>query len=173
MPTPTITAQDFITNLQGDGTARTVDVRTPAEFRSEHIDGSVLIPLADLPSRLAEIRELPGPPILLCRSGQRAVKAHEVLARSGVQDAVIVEGGIAAYLEAGGATRRGKATMSLERQVRLTAGALVLSGVVLGFLIHPAAHVLAGGVGLGLIVAALTDTCAMGLLLARMPWNQQ
>ena len=67
---------------------------------------------------------------------------------------------------------RGKKAMSLERQVRVAAGSLVLLGVALAALVHPGFVGLAAFVGAGLLFAGLTDTCGMGLLLARMPWNR-
>ena len=68
---------------------------------------------------------------------------------------------------------RGKAAVSLERQVRIAAGSLVLAGVTLGLLVHPAIFGLAGFVGAGLVFSGVTDTCGMGLVLARMPWNNR
>ena len=66
----------------------------------------------------------------------------------------------------------GKETMSLERQVRIAAGSLVLVGVLGGTLMHPYFYGLSGFVGAGLVFAGVTDTCAMGMMLARMPWNK-
>ena len=66
----------------------------------------------------------------------------------------------------------GSRVISLERQVRIAAGSLVLLGVALGLLVHPAFIGLAAFVGAGLVFAGVTDWCGMGLLLARMPWNQ-
>jgi len=48
----------------------------------------------------------------------------------------------------------------------------VFAGAVLGFLVHPYFFGLSGFVGAGLMFAGITDTCAMGMLIARMPWNQ-
>jgi rhodanese-related sulfurtransferase len=86
-----------------------------------------------------------------------------------------VEGGTAAWERAGlqVVRREGRRVISLERQVRIAAGSLVLIGVTLGWLVHPALFGLAAFVGLGLVFAGVTDWCGMGLLLARMPWNQK
>jgi len=67
---------------------------------------------------------------------------------------------------------RGKKTISLERQVRIAAGSLVVLGVVLGWLIHPGLSGIAAFVGAGLVFAGVTDTCGMAMVLAKMPWNQ-
>ena len=85
---------------------------------------------------------------------------------------VNVEGGTLACVEAGLPVVRGKKAISLERQVRIAAGSLVLLGVLLGWFVHPAFIGLSAFVGAGLVFAGITDTCGMGMMLARMPWNQ-
>ena len=87
-------------------------------------------------------------------------------------DVASVEGGTSAWDADGLPVVRGRKSMSLERQVRIAAGTLVLSGVVLGFAIHPGFFGLSGFVGAGLIFAGITDTCAMGMMIAKMPWNR-
>ncbi|MEZ6066663.1 MAG: DUF2892 domain-containing protein [Planctomycetaceae bacterium] len=108
---------------------------------------------------------------VICKSGSRGSKACEQLAASGL-DVVNVDGGTEAWAAAGLPVVRGKASMSLERQVRIAAGLLVLVGVTLAYLIHPAWMGLSAFVGAGLVFAGITDTCGMGLMLAKMPWNQ-
>src|SRR5690606_25251468 len=110
---------------------------------------------------------------VLCKSGQRARMAADRLASLGF-DLQVVEGGTDACVAAGVPVVRGAAqVMSLERQVRIVAGSLVLMGALLGWLVAPGFYVLSGFVGAGLVFAGVTDTCAMGLLLARMPWNSR
>jgi hypothetical protein len=82
-----------------------------------------------------------------------------------------VEGGTLACVEAGVPVVRGRKAISLERQVRIAAGSLVLLGAGLSF-VHPAFVGIAAFVGAGLVFAGVTDTCGMGMLIARMPWNQ-
>ena len=67
---------------------------------------------------------------------------------------------------------RGKKAVSLERQVRIAAGTLVLAGAVLGWFVDSAFIGLSAFVGAGLLFAGVTDTCGMGMVLARMPWNR-
>src|SRR5260221_574840 len=62
--------------------------------------------------------------------------------------------------------------ISLERQVRIAAGAIVVVGVVLAQFVHPLFMGLSAFVGCGLIFAGLTDRCGMGMLIAKAPWNQ-
>ena len=76
-----------------------------------------------------------------------------------------------ACVESGLPVARGKKAISLERQVRIAAGSLVLLGAALSF-VHPAFIGVSAFVGAGLVFAGITDTCGMGMILARMPWNR-
>jgi len=171
--TPVVSASEAVAAVRDRGAGSMLDVRTPAEVAAEHVEGTVCIPLDELDRRIDEVRSMPGAPLVLCRSGQRARKAMEVLRRHDIQGATVVEGGILAWTEAGGATRKGKGAMSLERQVRIAAGSIVALGSLLGFVVHPAFHGLSAFVGCGLVFAGVTDTCGMGMLIARMPWNRR
>ena len=62
--------------------------------------------------------------------------------------------------------------MSLERQVRIAAGTLAAAGGFLALLVSPWFAAIPAFVGTGLVFAGVTDTCAMGLLLARLPYNR-
>jgi rhodanese-related sulfurtransferase len=149
-----------------------LDVRSPMEFREVHLAGSRLVPL-DALNGSALAGELAGKKVvIICRSGNRAKQATATLAAAGHGDLAILDGGVLAWQAAGLPVNRGQAGLSLERQVRIAAGVLVLSGVVLGTWVHPAFYGLSGFVGAGLIFAGVTDWCGMGLLLARAPWNQ-
>jgi rhodanese-related sulfurtransferase len=149
-----------------------LDVRTPLEFGEMHIEGSVLHPLSDLDAaRVKALTEGKSGCIVVCRSGNRAHKAAERLCAAGLQSVEVLDGGVQAWDAAGLPLKRGKAVMSLERQVRIVAGALVFAGAALGYFVNPAWIALSGFVGAGLVFAGITDFCGMGLLLARMPWN--
>ncbi len=110
--------------------------------------------------------------MLICRSGSRAKKAAEKLAAAGMTNLHILEGGMLAWSEAGLPAKRGRKVMSLERQVRIAAGAIVFTGVLLAQFVNPAFIWLAGFVGAGLMFAGITDWCGMGLLIAKAPWNR-
>ena len=149
-----------------------IDVRTPVEFRDVHAEGARNVPLDRLePARVLQERKGNEPIYVICHTGGRARKACELLQSAGLTDVVNVEGGTKAWAEAGLSVVRGKKAISLERQVRIVAGSLVLIGVGLGFL-HPALFGIAAFIGAGLVFAGITDTCGMGMMLARMPWNQ-
>lgn len=151
---------------------RLVDVRTPAEFQEAHVEFAENIPLDRI--RAEDLRGSDGGPVyVICRTGSRARKACEKLQSGGIDDVAVVSGGTEGWIAAGLDVVRGKSVMSLERQVRIAAGTLVVIGAVLGLTVHPLFVLLSGFVGAGLVFAGITDTCGMGMLLARMPWNQR
>ena len=150
-----------------------VDVRSPAEFDAVSIVGSVNLPLDRLDA-VGVIGPATRPMVLVCRSGARATRAAEILvARDLASDVVVMRGGLNAWVESGGPVERaGPSTWTLERQVRLVAGGIVASSIAASIR-FPRARYLAGAVGLGLVTAAVTDTCAMGELLMRLPYNRR
>lgn len=152
-----------------------IDVRTPAEFREVHSKYARNVPLDSLKPREAMASrpcDPDAPLYVICRSGNRSTKACEAFAKEGYTNIVNVEGGTAAWEAEGLPVNRGKKTISLERQVRIAAGSLVVLGVAGGFFVHPALYALSAFVGAGLVFAGVTDTCGMGMLLAKAPWNQ-
>jgi rhodanese-related sulfurtransferase len=151
-----------------------IDVHTPVEYREVHAEGARSVPLDRLdPQAVAAARDNASEPLyLICRSGSRARQAGERFVAAGVANVVCVEGGTLAWEQAGLPVARGRQAVSLERQVRIAAGSLVLLGAVLALTVHPWVALLPAFVGAGLVFAGVTDTCGMGLLLARMPWNQ-
>lgn len=152
-----------------------IDVRTPVEYREVRCPLARNVPLAGLdPAAVMSARQGPAaaPLYVICRSGSRGRQACEKFRAAGFDNVVNVEGGTLAWAECGLPVVRGKKAMSLERQVRLAAGLLVLLGVGLGFAVHPVFLGVSAFVGAGLVFAGVTDTCGMGLLLARMPWNR-
>lgn len=149
-----------------------LDVRTQAEFTDAHIEGAHLSPLQELnPSDIAHRLQGKTSCILICGSGNRARKAADALCAAGVSRLCVMEGGMKAWQAQGLPVVEGKTTISLERQVRIAAGSLVLLGAILGYFVNPTWIGLPAFVGAGLVFAGVTDTCGMALLLARMPWN--
>lgn len=157
-----------------DGVAQPVqkiDVRSASEFAAGHVPGAVNIPLDEIESRIGDI-SIDHPVLLICQSGKRAAMAAELLERCPVEIALL-EGGTKAWAAAGlPLVRSVRSRWSLERQARLIAGLLVVTGIALSLIVHPAFVVLSVFVGLGLTFAGATDICAMGMLLAKMPWNR-
>jgi rhodanese-related sulfurtransferase len=164
-----------LADLCKSGQIDLIDVRTPVEYRELHATAARNVPLDRLdPVAVMQARNgsKDEPLYVICRSGSRGRQACERFLAAGFPGVVNVEGGTLAWAECGLPVVRGRTAISLERQVRIAAGLLVLLGALLGWLVHPAFVGLAALVGAGLVFAGITDTCGMGLLLARMPWNQ-
>ncbi|RZT75447.1 rhodanese-related sulfurtransferase [Pseudonocardia sediminis] len=150
-----------------------IDVRSAAEYESAHVRGSYHVPLATLAEHTADLAaHLDSPVVLVCQSGVRAEQGRRHLATVGLDRAHVLDGGLPAFSAADGEVVHGRRAWALERQVRLVAGSLVLAGLTAGQLLHPRARLLAAGIGAGLTFSALSDTCAMGSALARLPFNR-
>lgn len=170
----TMTAEEFASKCCD--TDCVLDLRTAAERNTEYLEGSLHLPVQDLgeASFAKVLQEVPGdkPVYLLCQSGRRAVMAIEKLNGS-ARELVIINGGINALKACDITFKQGdRHVVSLERQVRIAAGFLVVLGVVLGTLIAPIFYGVSAFVGCGLMFAGITDNCAMALVLSRMPWNK-
>ncbi|MDX1383970.1 MAG: rhodanese-like domain-containing protein [Thermoanaerobaculia bacterium] len=156
-----------------EGRALIVDVREPAESASECIPGAVSVPLSRFDAAAVPVEE-GKVTVLYCRSGRRSSQAAEELARAGHPEPHHLGGGIEAWKQKGGAVRTSdRKTVSLERQVRIAAGALTVIGTVLGLAVSPWLFAIPAFVGAGLLFAGITDTCGMAMLLARLPYNQR
>ena len=159
--------------LDTDSPCQLIDVRPYPDFAIGHIRGAQLMPLDEIPRRLDEI-DRARPVVLVCRTGKRSAQARETLDAAGFDQASELAGGILAWQQAGlPLDIAARAPWSLERQVRVVAGSLVLLGVALGVTVHPAFLGLSAFIGAGLVFAGVTDWCGMGLLLAKMPWNRR
>jgi rhodanese-related sulfurtransferase len=156
---------------QGGPPVDLIDVRTPAEFGEVHAAFARNVPLDRLAPTVRNGTR--GEPLyFICRSGSRAKKACERFLVAGYTNVAVVEGGTTAWEAAGLPLIHGRKALSLERQVRIAAGLLVVLGVILGWAVDPACSAIAGFIGAGLVFSGITDTCGMAMLLARMPWNQ-
>ena len=169
----TITPADLQKILAAQPSAPLIDVRTPVEFAEVHVSQARSVPLDELkPGSLQLPKDQPV--YLLCRGGQRAAKAADKFAKEGFAQPVVVEGGTLAWIAANLPVTRGTTkVISLERQVRIVAGAIVLTGVLLARCVNFNFIWLSGFVGAGLVFAGITDFCGMGLFLAKMPWNRK
>ena len=193
-PSPVLTPTELARLLRERPETRLLDVRTPGEFEAEHIAGAYNVPLVTLGEHGPEIRAgVAEPVVLVCRSGQRARKAEEALKAAGMTNLHVLDGGMTAWtavgqpvrrgeprmslerqvrIAAGEPVRRGAPRMSLERQVRIAAGALAATGGFLALLVNPLFAAIPAFVGSGLVFAGVTDTCAMGMLIAKLPYNR-
>lgn len=172
--TSTITCKEFAP-LSAKGGFDMIDVRTPMEFYEVHAVGSLLAPLDTLnPELIMASRGARADELLyvICRSGSRSALACKAFEKAGFSNVVNVEGGTLEWIAAGLPVNRGtKRTMSLERQVRICAGLIVLAGTVAA-VFSPWFLIIPGFIGASLTFAGLSNSCGMGMILARMPWNK-
>lgn len=156
-----------------NGEIHLVDVREQAEFAGGRVSGASLIPLATLEERHGEL-DRSKPIYVMCRTGRRSAEAQLKLKSLGFRNVINVTGGLEAWKKEQLPIERDEfAPWSIERQVRFTAGLLVLTGVLLSLSVHPYFIVLSGLIGFGLAFTAAIDWCGMGLLIAKMPWNNR
>ncbi|HTL71314.1 MAG TPA: rhodanese-like domain-containing protein [Candidatus Eisenbacteria bacterium] len=168
-----ISVEQFEKEIRGAAGAQCLDVREPSEYAQLRLESFDSCPLSGLSEKSAAALEKSRTTYLLCRSGARACQAADRLEKMGFTDLRVIEGGVGAFEAAGKPLIRGASRVwGLERQVRFAAGSLVLLGIASARLVHPAGIFLSLFVAAGLIFSAVTDTCGMGMLLARMPWNR-
>jgi len=151
-----------------------VDVRTPGEFEVAHIAGAHNLPLDQLERRVDEVRDLVTSGrevVLICRTDNRSRQAQARLQATGLPALPVVVGGMQTWQAEARPVVQERLRWDLERQVRLVAGLLVLTSI-LASLVWPSARFVAGAVGAGLVIAAVTNTCTMALLLAQLPHNR-
>ena len=163
-------SQSFDKRKQNSGIPL-IDVRTTAEYGSIHADGAVNHSMESLQVEkipFAKEEEIH----VICQSGGRSMKVCQKLEAAGFTHIVNVEGGTLAWHAAGLPVVEGKKVMSLERQVRIAAGSLVGIGAAVGQFVHPGGFALSAFIGAGLVFSAVTNTCGMGMLIAKMPWNR-
>jgi len=161
--------------INGSQTIELIDVRTPAEYRDCHIASARNIPLDFLdPKAVIKSRKLPlkAPLYIICQSGTRSLKACEQFHALGFTHIVNIEGGTRAWIDKGLPVIHVQKSVSIERQVRIVAGSLVLIGALLGVLVQPAFIAISAFIGAGLVFSGITNSCAMGMILTKMPWNQ-
>ena len=163
----TLSPQDAQAFLNASSDTQLIDVREHFEFAAAHVPAAQLIPLGKIQSQLDQL-DKSRPIVILCKSGGRATKAAAILDNAGCRAIHVVAGGTDAWIAAGlPVTREPRAPWSLERQVRLITGLLVLIGLFI-----PPWPFLSLFIGAGLVFAGLTDFCGLGLLLAKLPWNR-
>jgi rhodanese-related sulfurtransferase len=168
----TVTATELRSRLDSDMPPRLLDVRSPAEFETAHIAGAYNVPLDLVRERRAEIIDrLDGDVVFVCRSGQRASQAEQLLRGAGLDQGSVLKGGLMDWEDNGFEVDRGRQRWDLERQVRLVAGSIVLSSVV-GSVFVPKLKWLAAAIGGGLTFAAVSNTCAMATALSKLPYNR-
>jgi rhodanese-related sulfurtransferase len=165
------TAEALKTQLE-KGEALLVDVRDPSENQAECIEQAYLIPLAEICCEKLPTKQRPI--VIHCRSGKRSEEAcKKLLSEDPSLDVSVLEGGIVAWKAAGGTvTGSGHAPLSMDRQIKIAAGALVIIGVLLGATLFSFFYFLTALVGAGLIYSGITGKCDVEKMLSKLPWNR-
>ena len=167
-----LNAADLRGLLDSPNPPRILDVRTPGEFEGVHIAGAYNVPLDLLREHSDEIRtHLDDHVVLVCRSGQRATQAEQTLHDTGLTNVHILDGGMNSWEANGFSVKRGAQRWDLERQVRLVAGSIVALSVLASIFV-PGFKWVALFIGSGLVFAAVSNTCMMGMMLAKLPYNR-
>ncbi|MGW2634038.1 rhodanese-like domain-containing protein [Streptomyces chattanoogensis] len=160
------------------GELTVVDVHTPGEFATGHLPDALNVPLDQLARSVPELREAAdqGPLLVVCASGGRSESAVTELAVHGIA-ASSLTGDTRAWVAAGHQLEHPagplRAVWAMERQVRFTAGGIVLLGLLLGLLVHPAFPLLSAAIGAGLVFSEVTNTCGLAVLLGRLRFNRR
>ena len=155
------------------GKAVLVDIREPDEYAREHIPGSISLPVSALESADLTL-EAGQNAIFHCKSGMRTDSNCAILAQHVEGEAFMLEGGLDAWRAQGLPTAKNtKAPLEINRQVQITAGSMVLLGILLGWFVSSAWFGLSAFVGAGLMFAGMSGWCGMATLLQAMPWNQR
>jgi rhodanese-related sulfurtransferase len=173
-----ITPQELHAILDEDEKINLIDVRTTAEYRAGHVAGARLIPLDELRSEIPAADELYGEAghehtlYLTCQFGLRSEQAAERLIDAGYDNLAVIDGGMQAWQKAGLPMQRCGSAISLERQVQIAIGTLLVLKVLFGFTIHELFFAAIPLIGAGLIIAGITNSCSMARMIALLPWNQ-
>lgn len=150
------------------------DVRSESEFAAAHLPGAVLLPITCIDHALATTvgdKEA----IFYCTTGARTARAHKDITSAGLQRPSVIEGGLNAWQASGlqvVGTQAGTGTFGVPRQVQITIGVLIILFAALTLAGFSFAPYILGAIGIGLLFAGLTGTCAMASLILMMPWNQ-
>lgn len=168
-----ISPRDAASLLKQDPQVKILDVRSALEFSQEHIEPSINIPIDMISRKIGELSQPKQSYLVLCHTGTRAAMAADMLMQSGIHTVKVMEGGIARWQKEKQPVIKGQGGISLERQVRLIAGSLVLLGIIMSWLLHWVFIFVSVFVCCGLIYAGLTDNCLMGMLLMKLPYNKK
>ncbi len=168
-----INPQEAMAIVAKDPQVKLLDVRSALEFVQLHIKDSINVPIDIIHAKLDELSQPEQGYIVFCRAGTRSPMAADMLMQAGIHNVKVMDGGIERWQKEGLPVIKGEGGMSLERQVRLIAGSLVLAGIILALLVHWAFIFIPLFVSCGLIYAGLTDNCLMGMLLMKLPYNKK
>lgn len=158
--------------LKNDPRSKILDVRSAMEVSQMHLDNSINIPIDMISAKIGELSQAKQNYLVLCHSGNRAAMAADILMQSGIHNVKVIDGGIARWKKEKLSVIKGQAGISLERQIRVIAGTLVLTGIILASLLHWGFIFISAFVAVGLVYAGISDNCLMGTMLMKLPYNK-
>lgn len=168
-----IAPKDAFDSMVRDPQVKLLDVRSVLEFSQAHIKDSINVPIDALSARAEDLSRIKQNYIVFCRTGNRSPMAADMLIQSGIQGIKVMQGGMVRWQKDGLPVVKGEGGISLERQIRVIAGSLMLCGIVLAWFAHWAFISISVFVSCGLIYAGMTDNCLMGMLLMKLPYNKR
>ncbi|MDD4894626.1 MAG: MBL fold metallo-hydrolase [Candidatus Omnitrophica bacterium] len=168
-----ISPREAMALIAKDPQVKLLDVRSALEFIQVHIKDSTNVPIDIIPAKIDELSQFKQGYIVFCRTGNRSPMAADMLIQAGIHNVKVMDGGMQRWQKEGLPVIKGEGGISLERQVRLIAGSLVLAGIMLALFAHWVFIFVPVFVSCGLIYAGLTDNCLMGMLLMKLPYNKK
>lgn len=168
-----VSPKDALSFVEKNQQIKLLDVRSVLEYAQVHIKDSINVHIEMLTAKISDLSKSGQSYIVLCRTGNRSPMAADMLIQSGVHGVKVMQGGMTRWQKEGLPVIKGEGGMSLERQVRIIAGSLVLSGILLSWFVYWAFIFIPLFVSCGLIFAGLTDNCLMGMLLMKLPYNKK
>ncbi|MFN4150095.1 MAG: rhodanese-like domain-containing protein [Candidatus Sericytochromatia bacterium] len=161
---------DVLNNNEGNFIA--IDVRTKGEFRGTNISNVKNIPLDEIKKHSQELKKY-DKVYISCHNGSRTEEACKKLSKEGVST-IPVDGGIVAWRKAGYPVNSSsdREMISIQRQVQITVGSLIILGFVLSNAINPSFIYISVAMGVGLLFTGISGSCMMASVLGKMPWNK-
>lgn len=168
-----ISPKESLSLAEKDPQVKLLDVRSFLEFNQTHIKDSINIPIDMLSTKIDDLSKGNNKYIVFCLAGNRSPMAADMLIQAGLHGVKVMEGGLVQWRKEKMPVIKGDGGISLERQIKLIAGILILTGMLLSLFAHPWFAVIPIFVSCGLIFAGLTDNCMMGMLLMKLPYNKK
>ncbi|MBU1924538.1 MAG: MBL fold metallo-hydrolase, partial [Candidatus Omnitrophica bacterium] len=156
--------------MQKDPQVKLLDVRSPLEFAQVHIKDAISVPIDMLAAKINDLAQSKQRYIVFCRTGNRSPMAADMLMQSGIHGVKVMQGGMTRWQKDGLPVIKGEGGISLERQVRLIAGSVVLLGILLSWFAHWVLIFIPVFISCGLIYSGISDNCLMGMLLMKLPY---
>lgn len=156
-----------------DPQIKLLDVRSALEFSEKHIKDSINIPVDMISSKIKDLSQSGQSYITFCRTGNRSPMAADMLLQAGISSIKVMRGGMTAWQKQKLPVIMGDTSVSIERQVRIAAGLLMLFGIIMAQFVHGGFIWVSIWVACGFIFAGITNSCLMGMMLMKLPYNKK